>query len=199
MSIVHKHLATVNEHMAVQTKLAAKYQQQQWRRQLHLESYEKFKAMAADLAEADRMLDEYAAAPPRPEIKANRLTLRPEEIKDLPAELVAELSNAGYDKVEESIVEAIKTNGGIASMDQLLVAVYRKTGEVYKRNTLTSRLYRMAQKGYVYTVPGKKGVRKGVYTLTQLTEEEAAKLLLVDGESEPEEEASEKPPNRKRA
>ena len=69
-------------------------------------------------------------------------------------------------------------NGGIASLDQILVGLYRNSGELWKRNTLTSKLYRMAQKGVVFQVPEKKGV----YSTRRISEEDARRLFGLEGQ-----------------
>ena len=74
----------------------------------------------------------------------------------LPALKMARISES--DKAEFTIVSLIDESGGVASLDQILVALYRKTGEISKRLGLNSRLYRMVQKGLIHSVPGKKGV-----------------------------------------
>jgi hypothetical protein len=66
--------------------------------------------------------------------------------------------------------------GGVASLDQILVGHFRKTGEVMKRTTLTSRLYRMANKGLIFPLPNKKGV----YSTSKFSDHEVAQLLGAD-------------------
>lgn len=178
MSILQKHIAFVNEQIAVQSKLATKFEGQEWRHKLHTDSCENFRQLSVDLADADRQLDEYANNPlPRTETKPSRLSLAPEDIQGLPAELLEELSS-GADKTEFAIIQVINERGGIASLDQILVGVYKRTGEVFKRSTMTSRLYRMAQKSLVFSVPTKKGA----YSTDALSESEVTRLL--GGESQ---------------
>lgn len=85
--------------------------------------------------------------------------LQPSELFDLPDELKAELVGS-IDKQEMAILEAIKEAGGSISLDRILISIYKKTGEVVKRNLLTAKLYRMSQNGLIYRVPK----RKGIYT-----------------------------------
>ena len=84
-------------------------------------------------------------------------SLRLDELEGLPPELVAELSISESDKTEYAIIRIIEDCGGMAAIDRILVNLFRHTGEIHKRNTLTSRLYRMAQKGEIFAVPSKKG------------------------------------------
>lgn len=80
------------------------------------------------------------------------------ELEGLPEELLNELSISDADKVEFTIQQIIDDNGGVISLDRLLVDMFKKTGKIYKRNALTSKLYRMSNKGMVFSVPNKKGV-----------------------------------------
>ena len=104
--------------------------------------------------------------------KKNPLSLGWNELEDLPPELMAELSITDSDKLDYSIAELIEKSGGVASLDRILVDIYKLTGEILKRTTLNARLYRMMQKGLVYSVPTKKGV----YSSTPITEEDAVKV-----------------------
>jgi hypothetical protein len=60
----------------------------------------------------------------------------------------------------DPVVQVIREAGGTATLDEVLIGLYRKTGEVAKRNLLSNRLYRLAQQGYLRSVQH----RKGVYT-----------------------------------
>ena len=181
MGILAKHQTLVNEHIAVQEKLARRFAPDskganEFRHSLHQSNVERFKELAAALEEADRQLD----AAPSPATHASSppvLTLSLSEIADLPEELRQELSESAIpDKLELGILGVLEERGGIASLDQILVGIFRKTAEVTKRTTLTSRLYRMTSKNSVHTVPNKKGV----YSLRKLTAEEAARLFGED-------------------
>jgi hypothetical protein len=104
--------------------------------------------------------------------RSKRLALSWEEIEGLPKELLSELSLSDSDRTEFNILSSIRELGGVASLDRLLVHIYRQSGEVMKRLALNQRLYRMAQKDLVHSVQGKKGV----YSIEPLSEEEAAEL-----------------------
>ena len=86
-------------------------------------------------------------------------------IHDLPQELLKELSVVKTDELEDQIVTAINAYGGEASLDQILVGLYRKFKVVQKRRFLQNKLYRMTM---VWAVPGKRGW----YTLTEPEEPE---------------------------
>ena len=95
---------------------------------------------------------------PQKTLSDNALSLSWSELNELPKELVAELSITESDKLDFSIMELIEKCGGMASLDRILVEIYKLTGEILKRANLNARLYRMSQKGMIYSVQGKKGV-----------------------------------------
>ena len=86
------------------------------------------------------------------------LELLPEDLDGLPPELVAELSISDSDQQEIEILKLIEAEGGAISLDLLLVRWYRAKGAIIKRKALTSRLYRMQQKGRIFAVEGTKGI-----------------------------------------
>lgn len=85
-------------------------------------------------------------------------------ILDLPQELRDELSVAKTDDLEDQIVTVVNAYGGEASLDQILVGLFRKFEVVQKRKFLMNKLYRMQM---VWSVEG----RKGVYTTTEPEDE----------------------------
>jgi hypothetical protein len=142
-----------------------------WRAEKHAETGAQFKELALAMEEAARAP---AGVPGKP-LKPHQLSLSFDEIQGLPDELLQELSFSEGDKTDYTILKTIEDAGGIASLDRILVSLYRETGEVMKRNTLTSRTYRMAQKGLLFSVPGKKGV----YSTRELTETEVSEILGI--------------------
>ena len=76
-------------------------------------------------------------------------------ILDLPQELRNELSVAKTDELEDQIVTVINAYGGEASLDQVLVGLFRKFEVVQKRRFVQNKLYRMDM---VWGVSGKKGI-----------------------------------------
>jgi hypothetical protein len=139
----------------------------------HAETAEVFRQLHKFLLEKNEEGPIVKKKPPKQQLK---LSLTPAEIEGLPEELMQELSISSADKAEYAILNLMEEAGGIMSLDQILVGLYKATKEVHKRQTLTSRLYRMAQRNQVFSVPSKKGV----YSLEQLTDTEVAKLM--DGE-----------------
>lgn len=179
MSILNKHLPFVNEQAAFHEKMAEKFGPTSFRARLHTTTAEKFKALASDLESVNQLLDNPATS----KVKSkgpNQLSLTFDEISSLPEELIKELSFSDADKAEFEILNAIEETGGIISLDRLLIALYKQTGEVHKRNSLYSRLGRMASKNLIYYVPGKKGV----YSTEQLSAEDVARIFGVAKEEE---------------
>ena len=76
---------------------------------------------------------------------------------DLPEELRKELTlkTSSYSDIEAYIENEFN---GIATMDELLICHYRKTGQILKRSALTQELYKMQKDGRIYSVNGKRGV-----------------------------------------
>ncbi|HBZ43792.1 MAG TPA: hypothetical protein DEO85_06980 [Maritimibacter sp.] len=91
------------------------------------------------------------------DLEAKTKALPPElgNIHDLPEELLSELSVAKTDELEDQIVTVINAYGGEASLDQILVGLFRKFSVVQKRRFIQNKLYRMQM---VWSVEGKKGV-----------------------------------------
>jgi len=139
-----------------------------------LDSVDRFKSLFADL---ELMMNKFNENPEflsvRSAVVAPRLGLSWEEIHGLPQELLEELSISESDKTEFNISSLITELGGVASLDRLLVALFRQTGEITKRAALNQRLYRMVQKELIHSVPGKKGV----YSIRPISEEDADKLI----------------------
>jgi hypothetical protein len=174
MSSLEKHLPFVNDQAAYHEKQAAFFESKKdsFRQKKHLEQVKAYRELSDDIVLA---ASEASIQPPAVKPRQLRLSLSPDDIKDLPQELLAELS-VGGDLVEFAIMEIIQENGGAATLDQLLIGLYRKTKEIHKRQALTTRLYRMGQKNNVFNVPG----RKGVYSVEPMSNEEAASLLDRD-------------------
>jgi len=106
--------------------------------------------------------------------ESHALTLRPEDLAGLPPELLKQLKITEGDKLEAAIVEVINEAGGTIILDKLLIGLYRKTKEIHQRTTTVGRLYRMSQKGLVFSVPRKKGVYTTNPALGVLASEEPA-------------------------
>lgn len=84
------------------------------------------------------------------------------DLSDLPPELVKELTGIKVDDLEEQLFTIIKS-GDEVDLDAILIELYRRFRVVQTRKFLQNKLWRMAQKELVYSVPR----RKGVYTATK--------------------------------
>lgn len=79
-----------------------------------------------------------------------------DDLIGLPDELLKELNITQTKRLNLLIYGFIKESGG-ASVDEILLFVYRKTGEVMKRTELVSRMYRMKNRGQVEIPNNRKG------------------------------------------
>ena len=168
---IAKHVSFINTQKAFHEKMAERFDDNKRRQDLHLETAEKFSTLAYDLSEIEKELTELRKRQPvTPNRDRHPLSLG--DISDLPEELIGELSISGKD-IEFKILNQIEANGGVISLDVLLIGLYRSTGTVYKRAVVTSRLYRMVQRSMVFSLPGKKGM----YSTRQLSEKDVAELF----------------------
>lgn len=90
--------------------------------------------------------------------ESTSLNLTYAEIKDLPEDLVKELTILDSHKEEYRIKNIIKNAGGMLNIDRIIIAIYHETSKIVKRSTLNSRLYHMVKKGLISSVPGKRGI-----------------------------------------
>jgi hypothetical protein len=86
------------------------------------------------------------------------------------ADLLAELNVSDIDRLNFTILDILKENGGKASLDQIMIGVYKKTGQILKRNKATNVVYNMKIKGLIHPI---KGV-KAAYSLTPGEEEDGS-------------------------
>jgi hypothetical protein len=175
MTMLEDHVQFVNEQIVFQEKTIENLSASPGKQKFHNALKQKFEALRDYLIEQGNVSTREA---PRLSTKTVRLSLTPNDLEGLPEELVKELSISDGDRTEFTLLNILEEFGGIASLDQLLIGLYKKTGEVLKRQALTSRLYRMSQKELIWGVPTKKGV----YSNRQITEAEAAKIF--GGESQ---------------
>lgn len=79
--------------------------------------------------------------------------------KDLPKELLAELSARGdeYISKENAIEEIFKKAEKTLSINDVLIAFYKKTEIVVKRATMSAMLSKMAKNGLIHRVPNRLG------------------------------------------
>lgn len=153
--------------------MAEKFGVTTFRANLHKTTAEKFRGLISDLESTDKLLDSRPVATQSALSPGVQLSLKMSDIEDLPEELLAELNLSDADKAEFEIASAIEEAGGVISLDRLLIALYKRTGEIHKRTSLYSRLNRMAGKNMIHYVPGKKGV----YSTEQLSGEDVLRLF----------------------
>jgi hypothetical protein len=102
--------------------------------------------------------DPAPAPPPAPKVAPQRI----DELADLPPELLAELSG-GARAETDPLVQIINSRGGTATLDEILIDLWRNFKEIGKRTQIGNKLYRLGRRELVWSVPGKKGV----YTTTK--------------------------------
>lgn len=97
------------------------------------------------------------------ELEARRAWARPiparyGDLSDLPSALLAQLSGVKTDELEDQIYAVVKAAGESIELDNLLIALFRRHGDIHERRFLNNKCYRMVQKGLIFQVPGRKGV-----------------------------------------
>lgn len=80
------------------------------------------------------------------------------DLSDLPSELLAQLSGVKTDELEDQIYAVVKAAGESIELDNLLITLYRRHGDIHERRFLNNKCYRMVQKGLIFQIPGRKGV-----------------------------------------
>lgn len=80
------------------------------------------------------------------------------DLSDLPPELLKELSGIRADDREQQLYTIIKSGEDEVELDAILIELWRRFKVAETRKFLQNKLWRMAQKGLIWTVPGKKGV-----------------------------------------
>jgi len=177
MESLSKFIAFVNEQSDFHEKMAEKFTKSDARRaEKHTSTATTFKELALELA----AFPEKLAAAQQSKTKSDAtkkpiksLYLGLDEVEGLPDELIKELGLSDGDRTDYSILRIVDDCGGIASLDRIMFCLYQNTKEIIKRPLLTSRLYRMSQRGQIFSVPD----RKGVYSTRELTPQEADELL----------------------
>ena len=79
-------------------------------------------------------------------------------VDDLPAELREQIKSVGIDELERKIIEVVRDFDGIASVDEILVGLYRAHGLIEEREQLTRKLYRMTKKALLAPEPKRRGI-----------------------------------------
>lgn len=84
------------------------------------------------------------------------------DLSDLPPELVKELSGIKVDDLEQQIYTIIKAGGAEADLDAVLIELFRRFRVIQTRKFLQNKLWRMAQKELIFSVPSRKGVYSAI-------------------------------------
>ena len=79
-------------------------------------------------------------------------------LSDLPDELLAQLSGRVKKGQDDPLIKIINDHGGTATLDDILIDLYRRHGEIGTRNLISNKLYRLGKNGLVKAVEGKKGI-----------------------------------------
>jgi hypothetical protein len=81
------------------------------------------------------------------------------DLSDLPPSVLKELSGIKADDREQQLYTIIRSaDGDEVELDTILIELWRRFKIEETRKFLQNKLWRMAQKKLIYTVPGKKGV-----------------------------------------
>lgn len=81
------------------------------------------------------------------------------DLDDLPPALRDQLQIGKLGELEREIIDLVRDEYlGVANVDEILVGLYRRTGEIHPRQYLANKLYRMGQAAQIVSVPRKKGV-----------------------------------------
>ena len=181
MDKIDSNITFVKDQIAFQSRMANKYAMQPYREGLHLKSVNNLQDILVIL---EAIKSNNGAGDINPASNTNarrRIMLSLEDVKDIPTELLNELNLTDTDKQEMLIESIIADAGGILSLDKIIVELYRRTGQIHKRNNVISRLYRMGNRGLIYSLPSKKGL----YSTSELSEQDVKRLFgQLDGEAE---------------
>lgn len=95
------------------------------------------------------------------EIARKRLRAIPKsygDLSDLPEEVMAQLSLAKVDELEQQMRDIVASGDGAeVSLDAIIIELFRRHNVIEQRKFIMNKLYRMAQKGTISSVEGKKG------------------------------------------
>lgn len=160
--IIQDKINFVNEQLEYQLARAEHYEKQN--DSVRVDAYKKRARQFQELA--DFIKNNYS----QPSSLSSSIYISPDDIRDIPPELLAQLNISDSEKQDFQIIEAIDSVGGVASIDKILIAYYHRTKEIFDRQKLMAKLYRMSVKGVVYSHPSKKGVYS-----TKLIEEKERK------------------------
>lgn len=138
------------------------------------DALDKVKALAADQRRLSEKNSDAAAAKAQAEraeflesvtneLETARKRLRPiptsfGDLSDLPEEVIAQLSLTKVDELEQQLRDIVAAgDGNEVGLDAIIIELYRRHKVIQERRFIMNKLYRMAQKGTITSVEGKKG------------------------------------------
>lgn len=79
------------------------------------------------------------------------------DLADLPEELLKELRLGPRTSVDAQILDVFNALGGTATLDEVLIGLYRKFDVVQKRRFVQNAIWRMIRKGHLVALRGERG------------------------------------------
>lgn len=81
------------------------------------------------------------------------------DLSDLPPSVIAQLNLAKIDELEQQMRDIVAAaNGKEVGLDSIIIELWRRHKVEQERRFIMNKLYRMAQKGLINSVEGRKGV-----------------------------------------
>ncbi len=167
MPILSQHTPFVKEQIGYYDHMAVKFRSQPDKQKVYIDVAEKLRALLSDMendqsqtTSTSRIAKDYSGISAKlpADFFSNPLALAPTDYAGLEQDLLSELNITENDKLESTIVDLINAAGGVLVLDKIMVGIFHITGEKHQRVSMTAKLYRMAKKNLVYSVPKKKGV-----------------------------------------
>ncbi len=158
----------VKTQAAFHRRMVEKFSTDLNRKKRHLEISEQFDDLAKRI---EALIPLLGKKPPIANLPGQ---LRIGSLDDLPIELRKQIKISDSDKLEIDILEVIQSFDGVAAIDEILVALWRKTNEILERDFLARKIYRMVQGHSVFSAK-----KKGYYQLID-PEGEAARQVEMD-------------------
>ncbi len=98
------------------------------------------------------------------ELESARKRLRPlssdfGDLSDLPEDVLQQLNLSKLDELDQQLRDIVASaDGGEVGINQIIIELWRRHRITKSRTYVMNKLYRMAQKGTITSVEGKKGV-----------------------------------------
>lgn len=90
------------------------------------------------------------------------------DYEKLPEIIKKELLFGNLGDLSEKIIDVLKFYEGMANIDEIIVGMYRNYGIIKTRDYYVSKLYKMARKKVLFSMPKRKGIyyTKGAVFIT---------------------------------